>query len=87
MQEKQIIIMDQKKVKLIASSRLATCYHPPPEGMGILAGISIKKYMCTPKYTKKFCCLRHFDYLCICNKTYYRSWQNIRWISREVLAE
>ena len=41
MQEKQIIIMDQKKVKLIAISRQATCYHPTPEGMGIRAGISI----------------------------------------------
>ena len=41
MQEKQIIIMDQGKFKLIASSRMATCYHPTPEGMGIRAGISI----------------------------------------------
>lgn len=40
MQEKQII-MDKRKFKLIASSRLATCYHPIPEGMGIRAGISI----------------------------------------------
>ena len=43
MQEKQIIIMDQGKFKLIASSRMATCYHPTPEGMGIRAGISINK--------------------------------------------
>ena len=41
MQEKQIIIMDQGKFKLIASSRMATCYHPTPEGMGIRAVISI----------------------------------------------
>ena len=40
MQEKQIVIMDQK---IIASSRLATCYHPTPEGMGIRAGISINE--------------------------------------------
>lgn len=33
-------IEDQKKFKLIASSRLATCYHPTPEGMSIRTGIN-----------------------------------------------
>ena len=41
MQEKQIIIMDQGKFKLIASSRIAAFYHPTPEWMGIRAGHSI----------------------------------------------
>ena len=43
MQENRLLLWTERKFKLIATSRLATCYHPTPEGMGIRAGISIKE--------------------------------------------
>ena len=42
MQENRLLLWTKGKFKLIASSRMATCYHPTPEGMGFLAGISVK---------------------------------------------
>lgn len=43
MQEKnRLLLWTKGKFKLIASSRMATCYHPNPEGMGFLAGSSVK---------------------------------------------
>ena len=44
MQENRLLLWTKGKFKLIASSRMATCYHPTPEGMGIRAGHSIKHY-------------------------------------------
>ena len=42
MQENRLLLWTKGKFKLIASYRMATCYHPTPEGMGIRAGHSIK---------------------------------------------
>ena len=44
MQENRLLLWTKGKSKLIASSRMVTCYHPTPEGMGIRAGHSIKHY-------------------------------------------
>ena len=41
MQENRLLLWTKGKFKLIASSRMATCCHPTPEGMGIRAGHSI----------------------------------------------
>ena len=43
MQENRLLLWTKGKFKLIASSRMATCCHPTPEGMGIRAGHSITK--------------------------------------------
>ena len=42
MQENRLLLWTKGKFKLIASSRMATCYHPTHEGMGIRAGHSIR---------------------------------------------
>lgn len=41
MQENRLLLWTKGKFKLISSSRMATCCHPTPEGMGIRAGHSI----------------------------------------------
>ena len=41
MQENSLLLWTKGKFKSIASSRMATCYHTTPEGMGIRAGHSI----------------------------------------------
>ena len=45
MQENRLLLWTKGKFKLIASSRMATCYHPTPEGMGIRAVHSIMRYI------------------------------------------
>lgn len=51
MQENRLLLWTKGKFKLIASSRIATCYHPTPEGMGIRAGHSITKKVACPSRT------------------------------------
>ena len=55
MQENRLLLWTKGKFKLIASSRMATCYHPTPEGMGIRAGHSIISRLLMTDLLPTFC--------------------------------